>query len=275
MTAMLAIVQILSYVAIAGAAVSPVWRRPVSLWLLTAAAASLCAAALAWGTERTLQISHAYPAYVGLEVRQKSFPIEELSGVPGPYWGLVCALFCLPWAVWAWRGQGGTPSRSFGPPLILGLSGVALQLLLEKAAAPGSLVAPFDLGPDRVMLPATVAGALLLARPGLKIIHLILYLSVFVAVGRLPVAVFGTLATQNHWGTHLDVHGTTFFAPPGSASIAGGLEVTPGDPAQLFWLVWAPHLLIFPGLYLMSTGGLAFLKLMWLRQIEEDARGPR
>ena len=272
MSPVLAIVQIVVFTAIAGATVRPGWRRPVSLVLLLVSVASLCAAGLAWGTERALEISHTYPAYVGLEVRPKNFPIEELSGVPGPYWGVLCSLFCLPWAVWAWRGRDGAPSRSFGPPLILGFSGVVLQLLLEKAAAPQALVAPFDLGPDRAMLPATLAGALLLARPGLKITHLIAYLSVFVAVGRLPLAVFGTLATHRHWGTHLDVHGTTFFAPPGSAAVAGGIEVSPGDPAQLFWLVWAPHLLVYPALYMMSTGGAAFLKLMWIRQVEENTQ---
>ena len=80
----------------------------------------------------------------------------------------------------------------------------------------------------------------------------------------------GTLATRGEWGTHLDVHGTTYFVPPGGGTSIGEIDVTPGSSEQLFWLLWAPHLIVYPLFYSMSTGGIAFLRLMWQRQREVD-----
>ena len=267
------VLQLVVFGAIAAMTALPAVRRKGAVLLGLTAAAALVAAAVDASTARTLEITHRFTAYVDLAIRQKEFPIETRLDIPGYWWGLLCATFCAGWAVWAHR-VGERPARSFGAPLALAWSGAALQLLLEKAAAPAGLLQPFDLAPDRAILPATLAGALLLARRGRRPVHLFLYLSLLVAVTRLPLAVIGTLATRRGWGTHLDVHDTRFFVPPMGGSSIGALEVEPGDTAQLLWMIWTPHLVLFPFIYLMSTGGIAFLKLMWERQREADARAP-
>ena len=58
--------------------------------------------------------------------------------------------------------------------------------------------------------------------------------------------------------------------PPGGGTNVGGIEPLPGSAEQLFWLVWAPHLILFPAIYMLSTGGIGFLRLMWQRQWEVD-----
>lgn len=262
--------QLTAFAVVAIATVRPGLRRPGAI-VLAALAALAIALATSHPGPRNLEITHQFTAYVDLTVQAKDFPVETIQAVPAAYWGLALAAFCLAWAGWL-LVQGQRPQgRAFGGPLILAWSGCALQLCMEKAAGPIELFAPFDLAPDRALLPATLAGAYLLARRGGKIHHMVLYLSLFVAVTRLPLAVFGTLATQNSWGTHLDVHKATYFVPPGSNGI--GIEAQAGDSQQLFWMVWAPHLVVLPALYMMSTGGLAFLSLMWQRQQEENQRG--
>jgi hypothetical protein len=67
------------------------------------------------------------------------------------------------------------------------------------------------------------------------------------------------------------VHRTVFFVPPGGATSIGPIEVAAGGTEQLFWLIWAPHLIVYPLFYMMSAGGFAFLRLMWQRQKEVDA----
>ncbi|MCA8956042.1 MAG: hypothetical protein KDC87_08205 [Planctomycetes bacterium] len=259
MPVLLAVLQIAAVAAIAVATVLPRARTAVGVVLVGAALASGAAALLGAGAPRTLTVSHRFSAYVGLQVEHREFPIETTLA-PGWVWGAVAAGFCLAWALWAFRQRGGGPSRAFGAPLLLAWSGSACLLVLEKAAAPAALLAPFDLAPDRVMFPATLAGALLLGRPRRRMVELLLYLVLWIAVTRLPLAVFGTVATRAALGTHLDVHATTYFVPPGTGV---GIEVEPAAAQQLLWMVWIPHLLMMPFVYLLSTGGFAFLARMW------------
>lgn len=265
-----AFLQLTAFAVVAIATARPGLRRPGAAALVAVAALAIGLATSHQGP-RSLDITHQFTAYVGLTVQAKDFPVETLRDVPAAYWGLLLAGFCLAWAAWLYFLAKRPQGRTFGGPVILAWSGCALQLCMEKAAGPIELFAPFDLAPDRALLPATLAGAYLLAQRGGKILPMVLYLSLFVAVTRLPLAVFGTLASQNSWGTHLDVHTATYFVPPGSNGI--GIEAQAGDSQQLFWMVWAPHLVVLPALYMMSTGGLAFLSLMWQRQQQEDQRG--
>ena len=54
-------------------------------------------------------------------------------------------------------------------------------------------------------------------------------------------------------------------------------RVAEGSPEQLGWLIWAPNLLIMPGLYLMSLSGVAFGITMFVlhpkTQEDQAARG--
>jgi hypothetical protein len=261
-------IQILVFVGIAVCAVWPRLRRRVAAGLIGVGVACGIVMATQGASTRTLEITHRFSAYVELQVRSKTFPIETVTA-DGSLWALIGLLFCGLWAAAVLLV--GARVRAFAVPLGLAWTGVACQLLLEKAAAPAILVAPFDLAPDRVLFPATLACAFLLARKGRKILHLFLYLSLFIAVTRLPIALFGTLATRGEWGTHLDVHRTVFFVPPGGATSIGPIEVAAGGTEQLFWLIWAPHLIVYPLFYMMSAGGFAFLRLMWQRQKEVDA----
>ena len=268
--AMLAgLLEFLAIAIVALAAVRPGVRARGAAALAGLGAAFLVLASLESGG-RSLEITHQFTAYVDLAVRPKQFPVETITGVPPLRWGLWLAAFCLGWAAWIYRNRNKPVSRAFGSPLALCWTGSALQLVLEKSAAPAELFLPFDLAPDRALFPATLAGALLLARPGRKALHMVFYLSIFVAVTRLPLAVFGTLATQRAWGTHMDVHRATYFVPPGSGGI--GVETVAGSSQQLFWMVWAPQLLVYPALYMMSAGGVAFLAIMWRHQREQTRR---
>ncbi len=180
-------------------------------------------------------------------------------------WGLLVAVFALAWAAWAWHNRDQGPSGAFGAPLALAWTGLALILLLQKAAAPAALLVPFDLSPDRVLVPATLAAALRLASGAPKILHMVLYLSLYLGVTRVAMGIFATLATQQEWGTHLDVHRIDFIAARGVP-----LELAPGSAQQLSWLVWFPHMLILPAIYMMSFGGIAFAVMMAAKQRRVD-----
>ena len=57
------------------------------------------------------------------------------------------------------------------------------------------------------------------------------------------------------FGTSLDVHGIVDFADPFRQI---PMRVVAHSSDQLAWLLWGPHLLVFPALYLLSAGGIAF-----------------
>ena len=269
-------IHVLLFFALAAAIAAPGLRRGVAAVLLgIVGLVCLGAGVMEGSVERTLDITHRFSAYVDLKVENKEFAIET-TRAPGYVWGLVTAAFALCWAAWLGlacpRPADKRRVGALGEPLALAWTGAALQIGIQKAAAPMFLLGPFDLAPDRVLFPATLAAAFLLARPGRKILHLFLYLTLFIAVTRLPLAVFGTLATRGAWGTHLDVHNTVYFVPPGAGTEIGAIETAAGGNEQLFWLIWAPHLIVYPFFYLMSTGGFSFLRLMIQRQHAANAR---
>ena len=274
MAPVLLLLQLLTFCGIAIAIGMPAHRRRIGLAVFAVGIAALVASFVEGSADRTLEVSHRFMAEVGLNVENKEFPIETVTA-PGWHWGALAAAFCFLWALALRLGSAAEPgtARALAGPLLLGFSGALLQLGFEKAAAPMELLAPFDLALERALFPATVLGSMLLARPGRKVLHLVLYLTLFIAVTRLPIALFATLATRGEWGTHLDVHGTTVFVPPGGGTSIGGIETEPGSTEQLFWLVWAPQLVLYPMVYMMSAGSAAFLRLMAARQREVNAAG--
>ncbi len=266
----LLILQLGSLLLLAFSLARPKLRPLVALLLAGLGMTLLALAALNWGEERSLAISHSFRAFQGQDLAFRSFAIET-NRVAAQYWSLWGAAFALGWAGWAyWAGK--RPSATFGAPFALAITGCLLILGWEKLAAPAILLTPFDLAPERVLIPAGLAAVLLLVQSGRRLLPMLAYLSLFLGLTRLPLTIFGTLATKNHWGTHLDVHNTTFIAPPGSEN-SGGLELLAGSEAQLAWLVWFPHLMLYPAFYMMALGGLAFFLVMLDKQRQVDALG--
>jgi len=264
MTVLLACLQIAAFLAIAVACLVPRARRLVAILFLVLGAAALTQAARAGDAQRTLAISTTFPAYKGLNVARKDFQVDHAAGAAWE-WGLLCGVFVLAWAGWAWRYRNAPPSRAAGAPLALAWSGCGLILLLEKAAAPAALVAPFDWGPDRALIPATLAAALLLARQKPRVLDMVLSLTLFVAATRAALGLFATFATLGGWGTHLDIRSIDFIAI-GTEPV----ELAPGSLRQWWWLLGVPHLVVFPAIYMMSMGGIAFGVMMAAKQRQVD-----
>ncbi len=264
----LTLVQLAAVAGPAAALVVPRWRNPVALMLLVLAGGALAAAPLS-GTDgvQHLQVVHYFAAYERNEIAFHAFPVGW-EKAPSWLWGVVFAGFCLIWAtvcrVLRPRPHDALAQRRLGEsvpafvlPLLLAWSAIAWKLLLEKCAAPAALVAP--VGWERMLFPPCFAAAILIAHRVRRVLASLLWLVVFVTVARLPVVVFGTLATIKHWGTSVDVHGTVEFANP-FAQIA--IAVEPGSVEQMAWLLWGPHLLVFPALYMLSLLGVAFATVM-------------
>lgn len=256
---LLVAVQILGSLGIAVAIAYPRWRRRAAGLLLAMTVAAV-AAALTAPEQRQLTVSATFPAYEELLIVPTAFPVEEVTA-PGWLWALLAAGFAGAWTLWA-----GISRKAAGPfitPLILAWTGTALWLALQKSAAPATLVQPA--GIDRVLWPATLAAGLILAARCERLVHLILYLSLFVALGRLPVAILSVLASTNHWGSSLDISSITLFANP---VIQAPIEVTPGSTEQHLWLIWIQHMVMMPGIYMMSIGGIAFAVHLYIKHPE-------
>lgn len=271
---LLSAIQTLAVLFTAAALIHPPWRPRAAAVLAVLAAASLSAAALALGAEpRTLDVTHSFTAYIGNELDHKDFPIETTTA--GAWaWPLVAAAWCGLWAALLWRirRREGRPigaSHPFWTPLLFAWSGLAAILVLEKSAAPSSLVQTFAF--DRILFPVTVAAALLLALRCRSVMLTLSWLTLFMTLTRLPLVIFGTLATQGHWGTSLDVHSMVHFANPLAQRVQ---VVEPGSTEQLGWILWAPHLLVFPALYMMSAGGFALALLVLAKSTEQKPGQP-
>ena len=264
MTVLFACLEIAAFLAIAVACLLPRARRPVAGLLLVLGTAALTEAVRAGDAQRSLTITTTFQAYEGLNVARKDFQVDHAAAAAWE-WGLLCGIFALAWAAWAWRYRNAPPSRVAGAPLALAWSGCGLILLLEKAAAPAGLLTPFDLGPDRVLIPATLTAALLLARQKPRVLDMVLSLTLYLAATRAALGLFATLATLGGWGTHLDVRSIDFIAVFGQP-----VELAPGSPQQWWWLIGVPHLVVFSAIYMMSMGGVAFGVMMAARQRQVD-----
>ncbi len=234
---------------------------PRARWpgVLLLAGAGVCAAlAVAEGSPaRSLDIVLEHPAFVGNQVEPKAFLIETTEA-PGYAWGLASALFCL---VLGLAALAQLPART--PqlwPFVLAWGGIALALALEKLAAPAAVVA-FRL--HGACWLATIVAAVTLARTRPRLIVYAAVLLLLTTLIWLPAAVFGTLATRAHWGTSLDVHSIEFCAHRLART---PLTLEPGSTQQLWYLVWAPLLMVFPLVTWISAGGVGFLLLMAQRE---------
>lgn len=258
---LLAFLQVLAFAAAAASIVLPRQRFWGAVVLGFAAAAFAVEAILAGTAERTLTLTTSFAAYSGNQIEQKEFVLGT-EQAPAFAWAAVQSAACLTWALWCLL-RAPAPGRElrvrpFGAPLVLVLGGMALVLVLEKLAAPAGIVSPLPL--ERAALPGTIAAAVVLARSGRKLPATLGTLSIFIGLSRLPVAIFGTIATRQQLGTSLDVHTLDFFANPLSRMT---VEVAPGSTEQLAWLVWAPQLVVMPAIYMLSTGGIAFAVHMY------------
>lgn len=252
-------VQVLALLGIALATVYPQGRRPLAVFLLVLTVAAAIAALAAAPGPRSLTVTATFPAYEELVIVPTAFPVEDVSA-PGWMWAGLGALFAGAWALWAWLKRSRETAGPFTVPLILAWSSAALCLLMQKAAAPAALVQPVGL--DRGLWPATLACGLILAARCERLIFMVLYLSLFIALGRLPIAIVAVLASNNGWGTSLDISSITLFANP---VIQQPVEVQPGSTDQHVWLIWVQHLVMMPGIYMISIGGIAFAAFMFLK----------
>ncbi len=259
--------QVLGFLGIAVAIALPRTRRRAAIALLALAAAALVAALLAVGSGsegRSLTVTATFPAYDELLIVPTPFPVDQVTA-PAFLWLLLVAVFAGAWALWARKTPSDQTPGPFALPLVLAWTGTALLLLLQKSAAPAVLVQPA--GIDRILWPATLAAGLILADRCQRVVHLILYLSLFIALGRLPIAIFSVLASNGGWGTALDISTITLFANP---VIQQPIEVLPGSSEQHLWLIWLQHLVMMPGIYMMSTGGIAFSVYLFLKHAPQE-----
>jgi hypothetical protein len=238
--------------------------RPAAAIGLTALGVATLIAALSSGGERSLTVTATFPAYDELLIVPTAFAVEDVTA-PSPIWALLTAAFAGLWALWAWARRRGPVPGPFTLPLALAWTSTALWLALQKSAAPAILVQPHGL--DRFLWPATLVAGLILAKRCERVVHLILYLSLFIALGRLPIAIFSVLASNNHWGTTLDISSITLFANP---LVQQPIEVTAGSTDQHLWLIWLQHMVMMPGIYMMSIGGIAFATFLYLKHAPQD-----
>lgn len=265
----LALAESAAFIAIAAALVRPSLRRRVA-WSLLCAAALALVAGLASGGARRLVVEASFARFRDNQIELGAFPIETIEA-PGSWFGLVVLAFCGAWAIAlfvldrrAWppgelipaTGAGAWP---FMAPLLLAWSGISLVLLLEKTAGPAGLVRPLAF--ERAILPASIAAAALLAIRLRSVISALMWVCLFVSVARWPIAAFGALATHLELGTSLDVHSITEFANPFAQM---PVSVAPHSTEQIVWLNLGPNLLLLPGLYLFSAGGIAFAVAMFV-----------
>ncbi len=265
---MLILTQVFCFLVLASALARPTARPLAAAILGLSALGALIGALVYGGGERQLEITHSFVAFVGNEIRDKAFPIETCSA-PGSYWLLAWTAFALPWAAWAWlsrvRSDSNHPgSHPFWTPLLMALSGCALILVWEKVAAPADLVRPASF--DRILVPASLAAVILLAQRCQAFLLTLSWLILFISICRLPLALFSTLASQRQWGTSLDIHSIQVFANP---FVQYPVEVSAGSSEQFTWLIWAPQLIIYPSLYMLSFGGVAFAAVMFVTHPKE------
>src|SRR5262249_15651724 len=149
------------------------------------------------------------------------------------------------------------------PPMVAALvfawSATASWIAMQFAAAPAPIVQPFGL--ERFLWPAGLLLTLDLARGGGSFLRVLLMLSLGPFAQGLPAALFSKLASDHGWGTGLDVENVVKIVNP-ATRLQFQPRLLPNSSEQQFWLIWAEHVFVYPGLYLLGFTGIAFASFM-------------
>lgn len=252
-------------------------RRPLAVLIALAVTAFALGAGWLGEPVRNLDVTHTFVAYQqrGFDREAHDFVVDRVTAA-GWQWPLPFALWASLWSAVLWR-LGRRPVGGFLLPLLCAWSAAAAWLAMQKLAAPAATVQPF--GIERFLWPCGLAGALLIASRGERLLPVLLRLAVLVGVLRLPLALFAKLASDGHWGTGLDIHTITVFLNPLQPELE--VETTAGSAEQQGWLIWAQHLLFLPAFYLMSLLGIAVMAFLFRQHLAAARRefpataGPR
>lgn len=238
----------------------PAWRRPAA-GILVAVAVLAMAHGLFGPAERTLVTEHTYAGFEGaaLEVSVVAFPTGTATA-PGWQWPLPFAAFAAVWATALLVLGTRRPANGYVLPILFAWSGTAAWLGMQACAAPAATVQP--VGIDRVLWPAGLAMALLVARHAGSLASLFLGLSLATVVARLPAALFSKYASDHQLGTSLDISSVRDIVNPIN-QLQFNPRLVPGSSEQQFWLIWLEHVIAYPAFYTLSVAGIAFAAYMF------------
>jgi hypothetical protein len=242
-----------TYLAVGLGLYLPAARRPACGIAVASAVIGLLAGALDAGP-RELTTVHTYAGFDGAaqEVSMVSFPTGTASAA-GWLWPLPFAAFAAGWVVVLLRLGHGQPRSFWWWPMLLAWTATAQWLGMQWLAAPAAVVQP--LGLDRVLFPAGLALALLAARHANGLLSLLFLVSAGTVAARLPAALFSKLASDNRWGTCLDISSVRDIVNP-MTGLQFHPRLQPGSAEQQFWLIWLEHIIMFPAVYMMSLTGI-------------------
>ncbi len=207
-------------------------RTAIAALLALGAVVAVGFAALAGGTERSLEVVNPFPQ--GTDGQGQVLVFEQVTA-PGWLWLVALAgmLALAAAVVMLSRKRQAPPGLVFHALLVTAWLLVA-RLLFEKTAAPSGLV--WATGVSMAIFPTVVFVGLYAARRGLSFGRFALGLLVLAILQRLLIVAASYTVTSTHAGTHLDMHPlTTMYLPdqrqgPAVRDPAGGL-VDRGRPA--------------------------------------------
>jgi hypothetical protein len=237
--------------------------RKVAAAVLVLVALLLVGLGVSGPTERELTTEHTYAGFEGnsQEISVVAFPTGTVRA-PGWQWPLPFAAFAAIWAAGLLSLGQRLPKNGFVLPLLFAWTGLAMWLGMQALAAPAALVQP--IGIDRVLWPAGLAMALLVARYAGSLAALLVAMSLGTIAARLPAALWSKYASDHQLGTSLDISSIwNIVNPLTQHQFQPPLEL--GSGAQQFWLIWAEHVIAYPAFYAMSLGGIAFAAHMFFR----------
>ena len=255
MDVLLALLHLAAFVTLALGLALPAVRRIAIATLATAAIASVAAGALESGP-RSLETVHTYTGFEGasLEAAMVAFPTGTVTA-EGWLWPLPFAAFAVLWILWLLRLGGEPPRGGVVMTLAFSWTATAAWLGMQALAAPSAVVQPFAL--DRFLFPAGLTIAIAAARTAPGLVHLFVAVSACTIGGRLPAALFSKFASDHQLGTSLDIHLVRDIVNP-VTRMQFEPRLAVGSLEQQIWLIWMEHVIVFPALYMMSLGGIAF-----------------
>ncbi len=270
MELLLALLLVLAFLLAALGLALPPWRRPAAISLLAIAALAL-AHGLLGPAERTLVTEHGYAGFEGaaLEVSVVAFETSTFTA-PGWQWPLPFLAFAALWATVLILLGDRRPANGYVLPILFAWTGIATWLGMQACAAPAAVVQP--VGIDRVLWPAGLAMALLVARHASSLASLFLGLSLATVAARLPAALFSKYASDHQLGTSLDISSIRDIVNP-LTQLQFNPRLVPGSGEQQFWLIWLEHVIAYPAFYTLSVAGIAFAAYMFHKHGEPAAKG--